>query len=82
MEPRETHLNFVQRGTREYEGRVAPTEHQTHLTYELTHGITNNFELAGYLVLAQRPGSGDILEYAGSAYPAAILTSEVMEAAG
>ena len=36
------------------------------LTYELTHGITNNFELAGYLVLAQRPGSGDFLEYAGS----------------
>ena len=56
----ETHLNFVQHGTREYEGLVAPTEHQTHLTYELTHGITNNFELAGYLVLAQRPGSGSI----------------------
>ena len=61
----ETHLNFVQHGTREYEGLVAPTEHQTHLTYELTHGITNNFELAGYLVLAQRHGSGSILEYAG-----------------
>src|SRR4030095_16474418 len=54
----ETHLNFVQSGVREYEGPVAPTHNQTHLTYELTHGITNNFELAGYLVLAQRAGVG------------------------
>jgi hypothetical protein len=61
----ETHLNFVQQGTHYYEGRVTPTNHQTHLTYELTHGITNYFELAGYLVLAQRAGAGPI-EYAGS----------------
>ena len=54
----ETHLNFVQSGVREYEGLVAPTHHQTHLTYELTHGITDYFELAGYLVLAQRAGAG------------------------
>jgi hypothetical protein len=54
----ETHLNFIQNGVPEYEGLVAPTHHQTHLTYELTHGITDYFELAGYLVLAQRAGAG------------------------
>jgi hypothetical protein len=59
----ETHLNFVQRGTKLFEGRVAPTEHQTHLTFELTRGITDWFEMAGYLVTAQR--SGDAPEYAG-----------------
>ena len=42
----ETHLNFVQRGTTAYEGSVAPTEHQTHLTFELTRGITSWFEMA------------------------------------
>ena len=52
----ETHLNFVQRGTTSYEGSVAPTEHQTHLTFELTRGITDWFEMAGYLVTARRDG--------------------------
>ena len=52
----ETHFNFVQRGTTAFEGKVAPSEHQTHLTFELTRGITNWFELAGYLALARRDG--------------------------
>lgn len=52
----ETHLNYVQRGTTSFEGAVAPSEHQTHLTFELTRGITNWFELAGYLALARRDG--------------------------
>ena len=59
----ETHLNFVGRGTREFEGPVAPSRHQFHLTFELTRGITDNFEMAGYLLLARRPDGG--LEYAG-----------------
>jgi len=59
----ETHLNFIQRGTTSYEGSVAPTEHQTHLTFELTRGITDWFELAGYLVTARRQGEG--AEYVG-----------------
>ena len=52
----ETHFNHVQRGTRMFEGLVAPSEHQTHLTFELTRGITDWFELAGYLVTARRDG--------------------------
>lgn len=59
----ETHLNFVQKGTTAYEGKVAPSEHQTHLTFELTRGITSWFELAGYLVTAARKGDGP--EYVG-----------------
>ena len=62
----ETHANYTGRGTKEYEGRVAPTDRQFHLTYELTRGITKDFEMAGYLVLSARPGSGDAMEYAGA----------------
>lgn len=61
----ETHANYTGRGTKEDEGRVAPTDRQFHLTYELTRGITKDFEMAGYLVLAKRAG-GDVLEYAGA----------------
>ena len=57
----ETHFNHVQRGTRVFEGLVAPSEHRTHLTFELTRGITNWFELAGYLVTARQ--DGDAPEY-------------------
>ena len=53
----ETHFNYTAKGTREFEGAVAPTEHQTHLTFELTRGITDYFEMAGYLVLARLPGA-------------------------
>jgi len=59
----ETHINFAGKGTKFFEGPVAPTNHQFHLTFELTHGITNNFEMAGYLVLAARPDGG--AEFAG-----------------
>lgn len=59
----ETHLNYVGRGTKSFEGPVAPTNNQFHMTYELTHGITNHFEMAAYLVLAERPGPR--YEYAG-----------------
>jgi hypothetical protein len=59
----ETHFNYTVRGTRQFEGPVAPSQHQTHLTFELTRGITDLFELAGYLVLANRPGAGP--EYVG-----------------
>lgn len=60
----ETHFNFIARGTKEFDGTVAPTDHTFHLTFELTRGITDHFELAGYLMLAQRPGGG--FEYAGT----------------
>jgi len=59
----ETHINYIGKGTKSFEGPVAPTNNQFHLTYELTRGITNHFETAGYLVLAHRPGGG--YEYVG-----------------
>jgi hypothetical protein len=52
----ETHINRVARGTRLAEGPVAKTEGQNHLTFELTRGITDYFEMAGYLVTATRSG--------------------------
>jgi len=58
----ETHLNYVGRGTKTFEGTAAPTNNQFHMTYELTHGITDHMELAGYLVLARRPG-GSAMDY-------------------
>ena len=63
----ETHTNFTFRGTKEPEGSVAPSNNQFHLTYELTRGITDHFELAGYLLLSRRPGTpGSGFEYAGA----------------
>jgi len=59
----ETHLNYVAEGTKAFEGPVAPTNSQSHVTFELTRGLTNHFELAGYLVLARRVGNGP--EYVG-----------------
>src|SRR5262245_27798662 len=61
----ETHVNYVGKGVKFFEGPVYPTNNQLHLTYELTRGITDHFELAGYLVLGRRPGQGP-LEYAGA----------------
>ena len=58
----ETHINYIGKGTRKFEGPVAPTNDQFHLTFELTRGVTENFEMAGYLVLAHRAG-GDTLDY-------------------
>lgn len=60
----ETHLNNVARGEKLSAGPVAPTEGQTHLTVELTRGITDHFELAGYLVASSRRGvSGEFVAW-------------------
>jgi len=59
----ETHLNHTARGTTAFDGTVAPSQHQTHLTLELTHGIMANWEASAYLLTAHRPGVG--AEYAG-----------------
>jgi hypothetical protein len=50
----ETHLNHVATGT---------MRDETHLTFELTRGITDYFELAGYVLTARRPGVSG--EFAG-----------------
>jgi hypothetical protein len=60
----DTHLNYIARGTRAFDGTVAPNEHQAHLAFELTRGLTDHLELAAYLLSAYRPGSG--FEYAGA----------------
>jgi len=52
----ETHVNYTARGIRDFQDGVAPSQRQTHLTFELTRGITNYFEVAGYLVTARRDG--------------------------
>lgn len=60
----ETHTNRVLRGVKSASGSVAPTEGQNHLTVELTRGITDYFELAGYLVYSSRPGvSGEFVAW-------------------
>lgn len=62
----ETHLNYIGRGSKHFEGTEAPSHNQFHMTYELTHGITKHFEMAGYLVLARRAGTpGTGWDYAG-----------------
>lgn len=52
----ETHFNYTAKGTTVAEGTVAPSEKQSHLTFELTRGITDRFEMAAYLVTAKRDG--------------------------
>ena len=59
----ETHLNYIARGTTAFAGTVAPTENQTHLTFELAHGITPWWEASAYVLSAYRPGLG--AQYAG-----------------
>jgi hypothetical protein len=59
----EAYLNYTATGTRTFDGTVAPSEHQTHLTLELTRGITAGWEASAYVLTAARPGAG--AEYAG-----------------
>jgi hypothetical protein len=60
----ETHLNYVSKGTTVWEGPMAPTEGQFHTTFELTRGITDNFELAGYLLFGSYTGGS--FQWAGA----------------
>jgi hypothetical protein len=46
----EAHLNFLTQGTTLRDGRLLPTEHQTHLTLEPTFGLSENFAL-GFMLL-------------------------------
>jgi hypothetical protein len=54
----ETHLNHSARGVKQADGTILPTQGQTRLTFELTRGLTDWFELAGYLAFARQPGDG------------------------
>ncbi len=59
----ETHFVYIPRGTRNSEHSTFPTDKRFHITFELTRGLTDHFELAAYLVNAVRPGGG--LEFVG-----------------
>src|SRR2546428_8716962 len=59
----ETHLNYARLGTTVFDGTVAPTQRQVRMAAELTRGITDHWEVSGYLLAAHRPDAG--LEYAG-----------------
>ena len=62
----ETHLNNIARGKKDSDGSVQPDNGQFHLSFELTHGFTEDFELAVYLLQAYRPHAG--VEYAGARF--------------
>jgi len=59
----EGHLNLASRGTSAFDGSVAPTQGQWRFAAEVTRGITDHVEVAGYVLGAQVPGMG--LQYAG-----------------
>ncbi len=61
----ETHYNYTSRGTTIGAGGLYPTQGQQHLTFELTRGITDDFELAAYLVTSHHVGGavGEIVGY-------------------
>lgn len=59
----EAHLNYARLGTTTFDGRVAPTEGQVRLATELTRGLSDLWEVSGYLLAARRPAAG--VEFAG-----------------
>jgi hypothetical protein len=59
----EAHLNYVGKGTKMFDGSVAPFQDQFHMTLELTAGLAGNVSLGFMLLNARRPGHS--LEYAG-----------------
>src|SRR5260370_9718563 len=59
----ETHLNYVGKGTRTFEGPVAPFQDQLHMTFELTAGLTDYASLGFMQLNARRVGHS--LDYAG-----------------
>jgi hypothetical protein len=59
----EQHLNYWSIGSKEFDGRQAPTNDQLHMTYELTSGITDHFSVGFMQLNAVLPGTG--FQYAG-----------------
>lgn len=57
------HFSYAAVGTIAYDGSLAPTEHQGRFALELTRGVTDSWEVAGYVLTGSRPGAG--VEYAG-----------------
>jgi hypothetical protein len=59
----ETHFNYTGSGTKNYEGSVAPFQHQFHATVELTAGLTDHISIGFMELNAHRPDHS--LQYAG-----------------
>jgi hypothetical protein len=59
----EQHLNYWAIGSKQPDGTLAPTNDQTHMTYELTGALTDQISLGFMQLNAWLPGSG--FEYAG-----------------
>jgi hypothetical protein len=60
----EQHLNYWAVGSKQFDGTVAPTNDQLHMTYELTGGVTDQISL-GFMELNGVRPDGPGLEYAG-----------------
>jgi hypothetical protein len=54
----ETHLNVDLEGTRQTDGSVLPTHHQSHLTLEPTLGVSPHFAVGFMFLHAATPGHG------------------------
>ena len=59
----ELHANYVAQGTTAATDSVAPTEHQVHLAYEITAGITPDFSIGVMPLSGRRHGQG--FDFAG-----------------
>jgi hypothetical protein len=59
----EGHFNYASRGTKTFDGLVAPTQGQFRFAGELTRGLTDHWEMSAYLLAAQVPDLG--VQYAG-----------------
>ncbi len=54
----ELHSNFTGSGNRVESNGVLATQHALHETLEITHGITDIFELGFYVFASENPGNG------------------------
>src|SRR5580692_2834162 len=52
----EAHLNLTAQGTSQRDGTLLPTAQQTHLTFEPTFGVTENFAVGFMFLNAWQPG--------------------------
>ena len=54
----ELHSNFTIDGTKAIENGIYPSNHALHETVEITHGITDWFEVGFYIFTSERSGQG------------------------
>ncbi len=57
------HNIFVERGSTSWDGTMAPSNHQEHLAFAFTRGMTDYFEMGSYLLFGHRPDGAT--EFAG-----------------